>query len=48
MTGHLVSILVILKGKSETGFNFISEERVNFFEQNSENMMKISLKISKL
>ena len=42
-------ICAVLKGKSRTDLcNLISEERVKIFEQNSENLMKISWKISKL
>ena len=40
--------LVALKGKSGTGFNLMPEERVNIFEQNCENLMKIGWKIRKL
>ena len=35
-----------LKGEIRNRFNLISEERVNIFEQNSENLMKVSRKIS--
>ena len=37
-----------LKGEIRNRFILISEERVNIFEQNSENLMKISWKIRKL
>ena len=37
-----------LKGNSGTRFKIISEERVKFYEQNSENLMKIGWKIKKL
>ena len=42
------SFLRFLKGNSGTGINIISEERVKFSEQNSENLMKIGWKIRKL
>ena len=37
-----------LKGELRNRFNIISEERVKFSEQNSENLMKIGWKIRKL
>ena len=37
-----------LKGEIQNRFNLISEERVNSFKQNSENLTKISWKIRKL
>ena len=37
-----------LKGEIRNRFNIISEERVKFSEQNSENLMKIGWKIRKL
>ena len=36
------------KGELRNRFNLISEERVKFCEQNSENLMKIGWKIRKL
>ena len=36
------------KGELQNRFNIISEERVKFCEQNSENLMKIGWKIRKL
>ena len=41
-------VLKILKEKVHNSFNLISEERVNKFKQNSENLKKISWKIRKL
>ena len=38
----------VLKGEIRNRFSLISEERVNIFEQNSENLIKISWKIRKL
>ena len=38
----------IIKGEVRSWSNLISEERVKFSEQNSENLMKIGLKIRKL
>ena len=38
----------LLKGELRNRFNIISEERVKFSEQNSENLMKIGWKIRKL
>ena len=38
----------IIKGELRNRFNIISEERVKFSEQNSENLMKIGWKIRKL
>ena len=38
----------VLKGELRNRFNLISEERVKFCEQNSENLMKIGWKIRKL
>ena len=38
----------MLKGELRNRFNIISEERVTFSEQNSENLMKIGWKIRKL
>ena len=37
-----------IKGELRNRFNIISEERVQFSEQNSENLMKIGWKIRKL
>ena len=37
-----------IKGEVQSWFNLISEERVKFSEQNSENLMKIGWKIRKL
>ena len=46
----MVNILniIIFKGEIQNRFNLISEEKVKFLEQNSENLMKIGWKISKL
>ena len=44
----LHAIFKRLKGKIRNRFNIISEERVKIFEQNSENLMKVSWKIRKL
>ena len=38
----------MLKGELRNSFNLISEERVKFCEQNSENLMKIGCKIRQL
>ena len=38
----------MIKGELRNRFNIISEERVKFSEQNSENLMKIGWKIRKL
>ena len=38
----------MLKGEVRNWSNLISEERVKFYEQNSENLMKIGWKIRKL
>ena len=38
----------VFKGELQNRFNLISEERVNIFKQNSENLMKIGWKIRKL
>ena len=39
---------VLIKGELRNNFNLISEERVTFYEQNSENLVKIGWKIRKL
>ena len=41
-------LLMIIKGEVRSWSNLISEERVKFSEQNSENLMKIGWKIRKL
>ena len=38
----------LVKGELQNRFNLISEERVKFYEQKSENLMKIGWKIRKL
>ena len=45
-SGYVVQVIVTFrfKGKIRNRFNFISEERVNIFVQNSENLMKIGKK----
>ena len=43
-----VIVLVLIKGEVQSWSNLISEERVKFSEQNSENLMKIGWKIRKL
>ena len=44
----LSGVGVIIKGEVRSWSNLISEERVKFSEQNSENLMKIGWKIRKL
>ena len=44
----LYSTDIRVKGELRNRFNIISEERVKFSEQNSENLMKIGWKIRKL
>ena len=42
------NLIMCIKGELRNRFNLISEERVKFCEQNSENLMKIGWKIRKL
>ena len=41
-------VSILLKEELHNRFNLISEERVNIFKHNSENLMKIGWKIRKL
>ena len=43
-----LAALGVVKEEIQNRFNLISEERVKYFEQNSENLMKIGWKIRKL
>ena len=47
-TNLVGEVFAVFKGEVRSWFNLISEERVKFSEQNSENLMKIGWKIRKL
>ena len=44
----IIAVVKVVKGEVRSWSNLISEERVKFSEQNSENLMKIGWKIRKL